>query len=110
MQDRRGARLSAKHCAAALQHARQIYLVWDNFSAHKTALNLWQPKPTHVEFAWTPTNASWLNLIEPWFLVLQKTALQNTDLKTPSEIAKHLLDGIDYLNEHPKPYRWNKRI
>jgi len=35
---------------------------------------------------------------------------QNTNLKTTSEIAAHLLDGIDYLNEHPKPYRWNKRI
>jgi transposase len=65
-------------------------LVGNNFSAHKKASILWQPEPTSVEFAWTPTNASWLNLIEPWFLVLQKTALQNTDLKTPSEIAKHL--------------------
>jgi len=88
----------------------KIYLIWDNFSAHKKALNLWQPRPSNVEFAWTPTNASWLNLIEPWFLVLEKTALQNTNLKTTSEIAAHLLDGIDYLNEHPKPYRWNKRI
>jgi len=88
----------------------KIYLIWDNFSAHKKALNLWLPKPSNVEFAWTPTNASWLNLIEPWFLVLEKTALQNTDLKTTSEIAAHLLDDIDYLNEHPKPYRWNKRI
>jgi transposase len=81
----------------------KIYLIWDNFSAHKKALNLWQPKPSNVEFAWTPTNASSLNLIEPWFLVLEKTALHNTDLKTTSEIAEHLLDGIDYLNEHPQP-------
>jgi len=74
----------------------KIYLIWDNFSAHKKAMNLWQPKPRNVEFVWTPTNASWLNLIEPWFLVLEKTALHNTDLKTTSEIAEHLLDGIDY--------------
>jgi hypothetical protein len=36
---------------------------------------------THY-FVPTPTNASWLNLIEPWFLVVEKTALDNTDLKT----------------------------
>ena len=46
----------------------KIYLVWDNFSAHRRPLNLWRPMPDNVEFVWTPTNASWLNLIEPWFL------------------------------------------
>jgi DDE superfamily endonuclease len=89
---------------------RKIYLIWDNFSAHKRALNLWTPKPTNIEFFWTPTNASWLNLIEPWFLVLEKTALHNTDLKTTAAIAENLAQGIDYLNEHPRPYRWKKAI
>lgn len=88
----------------------KIYLIWDNFSSHRKALNLWQPKPYNVEFVWTPTNASWLNLIEPWFLVLEKTALHNTDLKTTGEIAEHLLQGIEYLNSHPRPYRWTKAI
>jgi len=88
----------------------KIYLVWDNFSAHRKALNLWQPRLENVEFVWTPTNASWLNLIEPWFLVLEKTALYNTDLKTTDAIAEHLRQGIDYLNAHPKPYRWRKAI
>jgi len=88
----------------------KIYLVWDNFSAHRKALNLWQPKPHNVDFLWTPTNASWLNLIEPWFLVLEKTALHNTDLKTTAEVAQHLLHGIEYLNAHPRPYHWTKAI
>ena len=88
----------------------KIYVIWDNFSAHRKALRLWPSKPKNIEFAWTPTNASWLNLIEPWFLVLAKTALQNTDLKTTAAITQHLLNGIDYLNAHPKPYHWNKRL
>ena len=88
----------------------KIYLVWDNFSAHRRDLNLWRPMPDNVEFVWTPTNASWLNLIEPWFLVLEKTALHNPDLKTTQAIAEHLLQGIDYLNEHPRPYPWRKAL
>jgi hypothetical protein len=28
----------------------------------------------------------------------------------PLWIVEHLLDGIEYLNEHPKPYHWNKGI
>lgn len=87
---------------------RTIYLVWDNLSAHKKAMRLWQPVSPRVRFFWTPTNASWLNLIEPWFSVLERTALHNTNLKTPDEIGEHLLSGIKYLNAHPKPYRWDK--
>lgn len=88
----------------------KVYLVWDNFSAHIRARNMWTPAPANVKFCWTPTNASWLNLIEPWFLVLEKTALYNTDLKTTEAIADHLRQGIDYLNSHPRPYQWTKSI
>ena len=88
----------------------KIYVVWDNFSAHKRALNLWTTAPTSIKFFWTPTNASWLNLIEPWFLVLEKTAHYNTDLKTTEAIADNLKQGINYLNDHPRPYRWAKTI
>lgn len=88
----------------------KVYLVWDNFSAHIRARNMWTPAPANVKFCWTPTNASWLNLIEPWFLVLEKTALYNTDLKTTEAIADHLRQGIDYLNSRPRPYQWTKSI
>ncbi len=86
----------------------RIYLVWDNLSAHKKALRLWEPPPERVSFAWTPTNASWLNLIEPWFAVLQRTALHNTYLKTPEAIEENLQRGIAFLNQHPRPYKWGK--
>jgi hypothetical protein len=80
--------------------ATKIYVVWDNFSAHKRALNLWVTRPPNVEVFWTPTNTSWLKLIEPWFLVLEKTALYNTNLKTTDAIAENLKQGINYLNDH----------
>lgn len=83
-----------------------IYLIWDNLSAHKKALRLWKPKPKRMRFVWTPTNSSWLNLIEAWFSVLERTALHNSDLRTPQEIEEHLRGGIAYLNEHAKPYKW----
>ena len=89
---------------------RTLYLIWDNFSAHKRARNLWTKAPANIQFYWTPTNVSWLNLIGPWFLVLEKTALHNTDLKTTDAIAENLRQGIDYLNSHPRPYRSTKTI
>lgn len=81
--------------------ASKIYVVWDNFSAHKRALNLWPTKPANVEVFWTPTNASWLNLIEPWFLVLEKTALYNTNLETTDAIAENLTKAGYQLPQRP---------
>ena len=40
---------------------RKLYLIWDNFSAHKRARNLWAAPPPNIQFYWTPTNASWLS-------------------------------------------------
>jgi len=94
------------HCGTG----RKLYLIWDNFSAHKRARHLWTAAPAYIHFYWTPTNASWLNLIEPWFLVLEKTALYHTDLQTTDAIAQNLKQGIDYLNSHPRPYRWTKAL
>ena len=44
------------------------------------------------------------------FLVLEKTALYNTNLKTTDAIAENLKQGINYLNDHPRPYRWTKTV
>lgn len=87
----------------------RIHLIMDNLSAHKIPAILdWQSNNSRrIVFHWLPTNSSWLNLIEPWFAVLEKTALHNTYLKTTGEIQEHLMKGIRYLNEHPRPYTWN---
>ena len=41
-------------------------------------------------------------------LVLEKTARYDTNLKTTDAIAENLKQGINYLNDHPRPYRWTK--
>jgi hypothetical protein len=87
----------------------KIYLVWDNSSVHRRALNLWRPRPT----TWNSYGLPQHFLAEPdRALVLgpEKTALHNTDLKKIEAIAEHLIQGIDYLNGHPRPYQWRKAV
>ena len=87
----------------------RIHLVMDNLSAHKKALRELPVRlRRRLSVYWTPTNSSWLNLIESCFATLHQTALQHTDFKTPEEIEEGLLRGVDYLNEHPRPYIWKK--
>ena len=86
-----------------------IHLVMDNLSAHKKALRELPARiRRRIHVYWTPTNSSWLNLVESYFATLQRTDLHNTDFRTPAEIEQGLQRGIEYLNQNPRPYRWKK--
>lgn len=86
-----------------------IHLVMDNLSAHKKAFRELPARiRRRIHVYWTPTNSSWLNLVESYFATLQRTALHNTDYKTTNEIEQGLWRGTHYLNENPRPYRWKK--
>jgi len=86
-----------------------IHLVMDNLSAHKKALRELPARiRRRIHVYWTPTNSSWLNLVESYFATLQRTALHNTDYRTPQEIEQGLQRGTEYLNENPRSYKWKK--
>lgn len=86
-----------------------IYLILDNLSAHKKAWRELTPETkSRIRIHWLPTNSSWLNLIEPYFGTLARTALDNTYYRTPDDIEQGLLRGVQYLNANPRPYVWKK--
>lgn len=86
-----------------------IHLIMDNLSAHKKALRELPARiRRRIHVYWTPTNSSWLNLVESYFASLQRTALHNTDYRTPNEIEQGLSRGTEYLNENPRSYKWKK--
>ena len=86
-----------------------IHLVMDNLSSHKKALRELPARiRRRIHVYWTPTNSSWLNLVESYFATLQRTALHNTDYKSVQEIEQGLYRGTEYLNENPRLYQWKK--
>lgn len=59
---------------------RQLFVVLDNLhNVHDHPRFLALLKRLHIHPVWTPTEASWLNLIEPQFGVLKKFTIANTD-------------------------------
>jgi transposase len=87
----------------------RIHLIMDNLQAHKKALRELPARiRRRIQVYWTPTNSSWLNLVESYFATLQRTALHNTDLRTSDEIEQSLYRATDYLNENPRAYVWKK--
>src|SRR5213083_916735 len=54
-----------------------IHLILDNYGTHKTAaIQRWLLKRPRFHLHFTPTSASWLNLVERWFALLTEQQLR----------------------------------
>ena len=83
----------------------------DNLSAHKSQpVRTWLAHPRrerwHLHF--TPTSASWLNLIEAWFSVLDRKALANNSFSSVADLTETIDTWAHSWNHNPKPLAWTK--
>jgi transposase len=60
----------------------------------------------HLHF--TPTYASWLNLVERWFAELTNRKLRRSTHRSVAELEADITDWIDAWNKDPKPFVWTK--
>lgn len=55
----------------------ELHLVVDNYAAHKTGeVRDWLAANPRVVVHFTPTQASWMNLVEVWFSIIERQAIQ----------------------------------
>jgi transposase len=92
----------------------RIAIVCDNFSPHLSTrrdarVGTWA-KASNVEFAYTPTNSSWLNRIEAQFTALRYFALDGTDHATHQEQASMIRRYIIWRNNHAYDERLRRII
>ena len=86
-----------------------VHLIMDNYGTHKTDLirNWFAKRPRfHVHF--TPTSASWLNLVERWFALLTERQLRRGVHKGSGELESAIYHYLAVSNENPKPFTWTK--
>ena len=92
---------------AAQPRRRDIHVIVDNLSAHKTkAVHafLAAHPPVHLHF--TPTYASWLNQVELWFGKIERDLLARGIFTSLPDLARKIRRYITQYNEDPKPIRW----
>jgi hypothetical protein len=86
-----------------------IYMILDNFDPHSVPRVLRYALENNISFAFTPTNASWLNPIEPHFGPLRKFAISNCNPKDHGEIATSVRRYVSWRNSHPAPPKKARR-
>lgn len=64
-------------------------------------------EPTIPE-RFTPTSASWLNLVESWFALLTRRRLARGSFKSTRALEQAIKSYIAATNAEPRPFVWTK--
>jgi len=88
---------------------RELHVVLDNLNIHKNeAAKQWLLRHPRVHFHYTPTHASWMNLIECFFSILTRQALTQSVQRSKKDLKDFLLRYLKKYSENPTPFTWTK--
>jgi transposase len=88
---------------------RALHVILDNSSTHSTpAVHAWLAAHPRVHFHFTPTGASWLNMVEAWFSILTRKAVRRGSFETVRALIRHIERYLAEWNTHPTPFVWTK--
>jgi len=86
-----------------------VHLVLDNYATHKTAtIRRWLAKRPRYHLHFTPTSASWLNLVERFFGEITARQIRRGVFRSTAELEQAIRDYLDVRNAGPRPFIWHK--
>ena len=89
------------------EHAREIHVVLDNLSAHKTKdIEEFLAEHPHVHFHFTPMYSSWLNQVELRFTKIQRDVIARGVFTSVADLRNKLGRYIRAHSKSAKPFRW----
>ena len=84
-------------------------MICDNYATHKhPAVWAWLAKHPRIERHFTPTSASWLNLVEVFFSIIDRQALRRGDVASVQELVAAIGRFCAGWNQHCQPFAWTK--
>lgn len=86
-----------------------LHLIVDNYSTHKSpSVQRWLKRHPRVHFHFTPTSASWLNMVERWFRELTQRRLRRGVFTSVPDLIAAIEDFLRHHNDNPKIFTWHK--
>jgi transposase len=93
----------------AIPPALDAHLILDNYGTHKTAvIRRWLAKRPRFHVHFTPTSASWINLVERWFAALTEKQIRRGVHRSVRELETAIKQYLALTNQSPKPFVWTK--
>lgn len=87
----------------------EIHLILDNYGTHKQPkVEKWFERRPRYHRHFTPTSASWMNMVEAWFSILTRQRIRRGSFSSELALQKALHSYIRDWNEHPVSFHWVK--
>ncbi len=89
---------------------KQIHIICDNYATHKhPRVQRWLAKHKRFQVHFTPTSASWLNMIERFFRDLTDKRIRRGVFHDLEQLIMAIGQYIDKHNANPKPFIWTAK-
>ena len=90
--------------------ALALHLIIDNYATHKhRKVKAWLKRHPRFHLHFTPTSASWLNMVERFFRDLTTRRVRAGIFKSVPELEAAITDYLRHHNAHPKPFIWTAK-
>jgi len=84
-----------------------VHLILDNYATHKTEpVKRWLHKHPRYQVHFTPTSASWLNVVERFFAELTNRQIRRGTFNSVQQLQQAIMAYLDHHNEQPTPFQW----
>ena len=84
-----------------------VHLIADNYATHKhPQVQLWLAQHPRFIMHFTPTSASWLNMVERFFRDLSEKRIKRDSFASVADLQRAIAEYIEHHNSHPKPFVW----
>ena len=98
-----------RHLEAEVPADLDVHLILDNYATHKTPqIRRWLAAHPRFVCHFTPTSASWLNMVERWFSELTTKKLRRSAHRSTRALERDILEWVEQWNEKPRPFVWTK--
>jgi transposase len=98
-----------KQIDRAIEPGLTLHLVVDNYATHKTAeVEAWLARHRRFHLHFTPTSASWLNLVERLFAEITRKRIRRGIFRSVDDLKAAITAYLDHHNTAPKPFVWTK--
>ena len=88
-----------------------LHLIVDNYGTHThPKVTAWLDKHQRFHMHFTPTSASWLNLVERWFREITDKRIRRGAFTSVDSLVAAIMEYLDKNNADPKPFVWTASV
>ncbi|MGH3594095.1 MAG: IS630 family transposase [Pseudonocardiaceae bacterium] len=87
-----------------------LHAVVDNYATHKhPKVKAWLKRHPRFHLHFTPTSASWINLVERFFGLITEDAIRRGVFHSVADLEAAIKDYLEHHNADPRPFIWTAK-